>query len=76
MEGFKKVYLMCLKLRTTRCSGRIFMSIERTLNQWFLWKKSSLHERIQKDDVSIDGTAIINIPEDAVKQYGSMVALR
>ena len=35
-----------------------------------------LHERIQKEDVSVDLTATMNIPEDAVKQYGSMVALR
>ena len=39
-------------------------------------EKKFLHQRIQKEDVSIDFTATIDIPEDAVKHYGSMVTLR
>ena len=35
-----------------------------------------LHERIQEEDMSVDLTATMNITEDAVKQYGSIEALR
>ena len=35
-----------------------------------------LYRRIRKEDVPVDLTATMNIPEDTVKQYGSMVALR
>ena len=43
VKGLEK-YLMRLKLWTTRCSGRIFMSKERTLTQWFLWRRVPARE--------------------------------
>ena len=56
-----------------RCSGLIFINKKENFEPVvFLGKKTW----IQKEDVSIDFTATIEIPEDAVKHYGSMVTLR
>ena len=52
-----------------------FFAIEKSLNQWLLWKGTPAQEDTEKRCVrQIDVT--MNIPEDAVKQCGSLVALR
>ena len=56
-------------------SSCIFMTTERILNQWFLWKKRS-GTRESRKNVFIDLTAIMNISEDAVKRYESLAILR
>lgn len=59
-----------------RCSGLIFINKKENFEPVVFLEKKFLHQRIQKEDVSIDFTATIDIPEDAVKHYGSMVTLR
>ena len=55
--------------------SRAFFAIEKSLNQWLLWKRTSAQEDTEKRRVrQIDVT--MNIPEDAVKKCGSLEALR
>ena len=64
MEGFRKVFNV------------LGIEYRKNLQSVVFAEEEFLHERIQKD-VPVNLTATMNIPEDAVKQYGrSMVALR
>ena len=53
-----------------------FHEYKKNLKSVVFVEEELLHERIQKEDVSVDLTATMNIPKDAVKQYGSMMAWR
>ena len=75
MEGFRKV-LNALEIESNEILRSYFHEYKKNLESVVLVEEEFLHERIQKEDVSIDLTATMNIPEDATKQYGSMVALR
>ena len=75
MEGFRKV-LNALEIENNEILRSYFHEYKKNLESEVLMEEEFLHERIQKEDVSIDLTATMNITEDATKQYGSMVALR
>ena len=66
---------MCIRLRAMISSSCIPMTVETTLNQWFLWKKSFC-TRAFKKCVFVNLTATMNISWNAVKQYGGLVALK
>ena len=75
MEGFKKVF-NALEIENNEMLWSYFHEYRKILESVVFVEEEFLHERIQKEDVSVDLTATMNIPEDAVKQYGNMVALR
>ena len=74
MEGFRKVF-NALEIETNEMFRSYFYKYRKNLESVVFVEEELLHERIKKD-VSVDLTATMDIPEDAVKQYGSMVALR
>ena len=75
MEVFRKVF-NALEIEKNEILRLSFHEYRKSLESVAFVEKKFLHKRIQKEDVSFNSTATMNIPEDAVKQYGSMVALR
>ena len=75
IEGFKKVF-KALEIKNNEIIWSYFHKYRKNLESLVFVEEEFLHERVQKEDVSVDLTATMNIPEVAVKQYGSMVALR
>ena len=75
MKGFRKVF-NGLEIENNEMLFSYFHEYKKDLESVVFVEEEFLHERIQKEDVSVDLTATMNIPEDAVKQYGNMVALR
>ena len=75
MGSFKKVF-NGLEIENNEMLWSYFHEYRKIFESVVFVEEEFLHERIQKEDVSVDLTATMNIPEDAVKQYGSMVALR
>ena len=74
MEGFRKVF-NALEIENNEMLRPYFHEYKRNLES-VVFVEELLHERIQKEDASVDLTATMNIPKDAMKQYGSMVAWR
>ena len=74
MEGFRKVF-NALEIENNEMLRPYFHEYKKNLES-VVFVEELLHERIQKEDASVDLTATMNIPKDAVKQYGSMVAWR
>ena len=75
MEGFRKVFNV-LGIENNEMLLSYFHEYRKNLQSVVFAEEEFLHERIQKD-VPVNLTGTMNIPEDAVKQYGrSMVALR
>ena len=75
MEGFRKVF-NALEIENNEILRSHFHEYKKNLESVVFVEEAFLHERIQKEDVSVDLTPTMNIPEDAMKQYGSIVALR
>ena len=76
MERFRKVF-NALEIENNEKLRSYFHEYRKNLDSVVFVEEEFLHERIQKQDVSVDLTAIMmNITEDAVKHYGSMVTLR
>ena len=75
MEGFRKVF-NALEIENSEMLRSYFHEYRKNFESVVFVVAEFLHERIQREDVSVDWIATMNIPEDAVKQYGSMVALR
>ena len=75
MEGFRKVF-NALETENNEMLRSYFHEYRKDLDSFVFVEEEFLHERIQKEDRSVDLTANMNILEDAMKQYRSMVALR
>ena len=75
MQGFRKVF-NALEIENNEMLRSYFHEYRKNFESVVFMEEEFLHETIQKEDVSVDLTATMNIPEDAVKQYGSMVDLR
>ena len=75
MEVFRKVF-NALEIENNEILRLYFHEYRKNLESVVFVEEEFLHKRIQKEDVSFNSIATMNIPEDAVKQYGSMVALR
>ena len=75
MERFRKVF-NGLEIENNEKLRSYFHEYRKNLDSVVFVEEEFLHERIQKQDVSVDLTATMNITEDAVKHYGSMVTLR
>ena len=75
MAGFRKVF-NALEIENNEMFRSYFHEYIKNLDSVVFVEEEFMHERIQKEDGSVDLTATMNIPENAAKQYGSMVALR
>ena len=75
MEEFRKVF-NTHEIEYNEMLRSYFHEYKKNLESVVFVEEELLHERIQKEDVSVDLTATMNIPKDAVKLYGSMVAWR
>ena len=75
MEGFRKVFKV-LEIENNEVLRSYFHEYRKNLDSVVFVEEEFLHERIQEEDMSVDLTATMNITEDAVKQYGSIEALR
>ena len=75
MEEFRKVF-NAHEIENNEMLRSYFHEYKKNLESVVFVEEELLHERIQKEDVSVDLTATMNIPKDAVKQYGSMMAWR
>ena len=75
MEEFRKVF-NAHEIENNEMLQSYFHEYKKNLESVVFVEEELLHERIQKEDVSVDLTATMNIPKDAVKQYGSMMAWR
>ena len=68
MEGFRKVF-NALEIENNEKLRSYFYEYRKNLDSVVFVEEEFLHE-------SVDLTATMNITEDAVKHYGSMVTLR
>ena len=75
MERFRKVF-NALEIENNEMLRWYFYEYRKNLKSVVFVEEELLHERIRKEDVSVNLTATMNIPEYPVKQYGSIVALR
>ena len=75
MEESRKVF-NAHEIENNEMLRSYFHEYKKNLESVVFVEEELLHERIQKEDVSVDLTATMNIPKDAVKLYGSMVAWR
>ena len=75
MEESRKVF-NAHEIENNEMLRSYFHEYKKNLESVVFVEEELLHERIQKEDVSVDLTATMNIPKDAVKQYGSMMAWR
>ena len=75
MEEFRKVF-NAHEIENNEMLRSYFHEYKKNLESVVFVEEELLHERIQKEDVSVDLTATMTIPKDAVKQYGSMMAWR
>ena len=80
MEGLRKV-LNVLQIENNNMLQPCFYECRDDFESVAFFAEEFWHKRIQKEDgekkdAFVDITATMNIPEDAVKQYGSLVALK